>query len=306
VTRLTVTRSLRPGHSGKTGAQKTASSRLAKRVPAWVVPYVGIALFVFAAAPLAHLIAPYDPTRQSLALRLAPPSFPGGMDGAHLLGTDGLGRDVLSRVLFGLRASLLVGVIGMAIGGLIGSAAGIVGGYRGGWLDEVLMTVGDIQLSFPFVLLAIGVVAILGPSITNLVMVVGVSGWVTYARVARSAVLRLKSEDFVLGVRAIGGTDRRILGRHILPNFVPMLIVLATLDMPRLILLESTLSFLGLGIQPPMPSLGGMVNEGRVHIEQAWWTAVFPGLAILVTTVSINRIGDWLRALLDPSLRVSA
>jgi peptide/nickel transport system permease protein len=269
-----------------------------------VLPYLCVATVLLAAAPLAEIIAPHDPTKQSLVRRLAPPAFLGG--GSYLLGADGLGRDVLSRLLFGLRASLLVGLVGVTIGSTIGSVIGIVAGYRGGWLDECLMAVADIQLSFPFILLAIGVVAIVGPSFGNLLVVVGISGWVTYARVARSTVLRLRSEDFVVGVRALGGTDTRILGRHILPNYLPMLIVLATLDLPRLILLESTLSFLGLGIQPPTPSLGGMVNEGRPYLEQAWWAVVFPGLAILLATVSVNRIGDWLRQRLDPSLRVAA
>jgi peptide/nickel transport system permease protein len=269
------------------------------------LPYLCTAVLLFTVVPLAGVMAPNDPTKQSLIRRLMPPAFLSD-GGGYLLGADGLGRDILSRVLFGLRASLLVGLVGVVIGGTLGSVIGIVAGYKGGWLDECLMALADIQLSFPFVLLAIGVVAVVGSSIGTLLVVVGMSGWVTYARVARSTVLRLKTEEFILGVRAIGGTDPRILSRHIMPNYAPMLIVLATLDLPRLILLESTLSFLGLGIQPPTPSLGGMVSEGRVYLEQAWWVVLFPGLAILLTTVSVNRVGEWLRQRLDPSLRGAA
>ena len=194
----------------------------------------------------------------------------------------------------------------MLIGGSVGSLIGIFGGYRSGRIDDALMAIADVQLSFPFILLAIAIVAVLGPSLPNLIVVGGLSGWVTYARVARSVTLRVKSEDYVLAVRSIGGKDRRILFRHILPNYVPTLIVLATLDMPRLILLESTLSFLGLGIQPPTPSWGGMVADGRAYLDTAWWIGVSPGFAILLTTLSINRVGDWLRAALDPALRQAA
>jgi len=271
----------------------------------WVLPYISFLLALAIAAPLAYFIAPHDPIAQSLANRLGAPAFLGGKS-AYLLGTDGLGRDILSRLLVGAQASLAVGFIGVLIGSTVGSLIGIFAGYRSGHIDDVLMSIADVQLSFPFILLAIAIVAVLGPSLPNLIAVVGLSGWVTYARVARSVTLRVKSEDYVLAVRAIGGKDRRILFRHILPNYVPTLIVLATLDMPRLILLESTLSFLGLGIQPPTPSWGGMVADGRAYLDSAWWIGVSPGVALLLTTLSINRVGDWLRAALDPALRQAA
>ena len=271
----------------------------------WVVPYLLFLVALAILAPFAYAIAPHDPIAQSLGNRLGPPAVFGGKP-EYLFGTDGLGRDILSRLLVGAQASLAVGFVGVLIGSIVGSVIGIFAGYRGGRIDEVLMAIGDVQLSFPFILLAIAIVAVLGPSLQNLIVVVGLSGWVTYARVARSMTLRIKSEDYVLAVRAIGGRDRRILYRHVLPNFVPTLIVLATLDMPRLIILESTLSFLGLGIQPPTPSWGGMVADGRAYLESAWWIGVAPGLALMLTTLSINRIGDWLRGILDPALRQAA
>ncbi|MGH2383448.1 MAG: ABC transporter permease [Candidatus Limnocylindria bacterium] len=279
-------------------------SRLARH--AWVLPYAGFLLFLAITVPLSSVLLPRDPTEQSLASRLAAPAFLPDGDPAFLFGADGLGRDILARLLVGARASLAVGIAGVLIGSIVGTIAGVVAGYYGGYVDEILMSIADVQLSFPFILLAIAVVAVLGPSLPNLIVVVGLSGWVTYARVGRSVALRLRSEDFVLAVRAVGGTDVRILARHILPNYAPTLIVLATLDMPRLILLESTLSFLGLGIQPPTPSWGGMVSEGRAYLDSAWWISVAPGFTLLLTTLSINRMGDWLRTVLDPTMKAAA
>ena len=254
-------------------------------------------------ATLAPLIVPHDPAGQSLALRLAPPAFLAGGRADYLLGSDHLGRDVLSRVIAGSRATLLVGFAGVALGTLVGSAVGLVAGYAARYVDEVLMTVADIQLAFPTTLLAIAVIAVLGPSLVNLILVVGLSGWVTYARVTRGVVLKLRSEEFVAAVRSLGGTHTRVLCRHILPNSVSVLIVLATLDLARIIVLESTLSFLGLGIQPPTPSWGGMIGEGREFLDSAWWIAVFPGAALFLTAMSVSRLGDWLRDALDPTLR---
>jgi peptide/nickel transport system permease protein len=171
-------------------------------------------------------------------------------------------------------------------------------------LDEVLMTLADTQLAFPNILLAIAVIAVLGPSLPNLIVVVGLSGWVTYARVGRSAVLKVRTEDFIQAVRCLGGSDVRIVLRHVLPNSLSVLIVVATLDLARIIIMESTLSFLGLGIQPPTPSWGGMIGEGRGYLDTAWWIAIVPGLTLLLTTMSISRLGDWLRDALDPTLRM--
>jgi len=282
--------------------RRPARRRIA-RVPLPVMFFMGFLLVLILSAVLADYLAPADPYRQSLRGRLDAPSWLGGTTGA-LLGTDQLGRDILSRILFGSRISLLVGFTAVIIGGLLGSLLGLIAGYAGRVADEVIMTVADIQLAFPLVLLAIAVVAVLGPSLENLILVVGLSGWVTYARIARAQVLSLKQKEFIEAVRALGGSDLRILFRHLLPNTLSPLIVVATLDLARTIVLESTLSFLGLGVQPPTPSWGQMIGEGREYlIIGRWWVSVFPGIVLMLTTMAVNRIGDWVRDVLDPTLR---
>jgi peptide/nickel transport system permease protein len=272
------------------------------------VPWVALAgllfvagLFVMAAA--APALAPHDPVRQSLRVRLKPPTLEGGDGFAHPLGTDHLGRDVLSRMMHGARVSLLIGFAAVAVGSLVGASVGIVAGYRRGWVDTVVMTVADAQLAFPFILLAIGIIAVLGPSFPTLVVVVGLSGWMTYARVLRAQVLVLRSREFVDAIHGLGGSTTRIIVRHILPNVMSSLVVIATLELARAIVLEATLSFLGLGIQPPTPSWGGMIYEGREYLDSAWWISVFPGLMLMLTSLVVSRLGDWLRDVLDPTLR---
>jgi peptide/nickel transport system permease protein len=198
---------------------------------------------------------------------------------------------------------LAIGFFAVIIGSVFGSLMGLISGYFGGWVDELISTLADMQLAFPFILLAITVIAVRGPSEFNLIVVVGISGWMTYSRVCRSVVLGLREREFVQAVRALGGDDARIMFRHILPNILSPIIVLATLDLARLIILESTLSFLGLGVQPPKPSWGGMLGEGREYLGDAWWIATFAGLAIMLTTLAISRGGDWVRDILDPTLR---
>jgi peptide/nickel transport system permease protein len=259
------------------------------------------ALVVIAVA--APWLAPHDPERGSLRARLGAPTLQGADGKAHPLGTDHLGRDVLSRVIYGTRVSLTVGFAAVAVGGLVGGALGLVAGFRGGWLDEAIMTVADAQLAFPFILLAIGIIAVLGPSFPNLVIVVGLSGWVTYARVLRSQVLSLRGREFVAAILGLGGSVPRIIVRHILPNVASTLMVIATLELARAIVLEATLSFLGLGIQPPTPSWGGMIHEGREYLDTAWWISIFPGLVLMLTSLVVSRTGDWLRDVLDPTLR---
>jgi peptide/nickel transport system permease protein len=253
----------------------------------------------------APLISPFDPIEQDLGdLRLKAPGFRDAGGRVHPLGTDHLGRDLLARVIHGARPALLVGFAAVAISGLIGMAAGLISGYFGGRTDDVLMRLADIQLAFPFILLAIAVIGVLGPSLKTIIIVIGVSSWVVYARIVRGAVLTLREREFVQAARALGGGDGRVLLRHILPNaFTPWLVV-ATLDMARVIVIESALSFLGLGVQPPTPTWGGMLADGRVYISTAWWFATFPGLAILVTVLGINLFGDGLRDTLDPHLKV--
>jgi peptide/nickel transport system permease protein len=260
-----------------------------------------LALVVVAAA--APWIAPQDPTRQSLRARLKAPTLEAPDGKAHLLGTDHLGRDVLSRMLWGARVSLLVGFAAVGVGGLVGAGLGIVAGYRRGWADTIIMTLADAQLAFPFILLAIGIIAVLGPSFPTLVVVIGLSGWMSYARVLRSQVLVLRSREFVDAIHALGGSVPRVVGRHIVPNVLSSVIVIATLELARSIVLEATLSFLGLGVQPPTPSWGGMIQEGREYLDSAWWISTSPGVLLMLTSLAVSRTGDWLRDLLDPTLR---
>jgi len=262
--------------------------------------FVTLLVVMAAAAPL---LAPHDPVRQSLRARLAAPTLSAPDGKAHLLGTDHLGRDVLARAIFGARVSLLVGFAAVLVGGVVGAALGLLAGFRRGWTDTVIMTLADAQLAFPFILLAIGIIAVLGPSFPTLILVVGLSGWVAYARIIRAQVLVLRSREFVDAIHGLGGSVARIVVRHILPNVVSSLVVIATLELARAIVLEATLSFLGLGIQPPTPSWGGMVHEGREYLDSAWWISTVPGLILMTTSLVVSRTGDWLRDLLDPTLR---
>jgi peptide/nickel transport system permease protein len=276
--------------------------RLARRRTA-LFGLIVVALVVTTAL-VAPWLSPFDPVAQDIGHRLKPPGWQDAAGHLHPLGTDHLGRDLLARVIFGAQPALLVASAAVLISGVLGMAAGLLGGYFGGRVDDVLMRLADIQLAFPFILLAIAVIGVLGPSLATIIVVIGVSSWVVYARVVRGAVLTLREREFVQAARALGVGDGRILVHHILPNaFAPWLIV-ATLDMARVIVIESALSFLGLGVQPPDPTWGGMLADGRVYITTAWWLATFPGLAILVTVLGINLFGDGLRDTLDPRLKV--
>ena len=274
------------------------------RRPPWLaIAAITFVAGLFAMAVAAPLIAPHDPERQSLRMRLKAPTLDGADGSAHALGTDHLGRDVLSRVIYGSRVSLLIGFAAVGVGSVIGATLGIAAGYRRGMLDTIIMTVADAQLAFPFVLLAIGIIAVLGPSFPTLVVVIGLSGWVNYARVLRSQVLVLRSRDFVDAILGLGGSTVRVVLRHILPNILSTLVVIATLELARAIVLEATLSFLGLGIQPPTPSWGGMIQEGREYLDSAWWISTSPGVVLMLTSLVVSRLGDWLRDILDPTLR---
>jgi peptide/nickel transport system permease protein len=290
------------GGAGRQTAEG-ARPRRRPRIP-WGVRFAAAfitGLIVVAVA--APLVAPQNPERGALRARLTPPTLRAVDGRAHLLGTDHLGRDVLSRVIFGARVSLSVGFAAVAVGGAIGGTLGLLAGYHGGWLDEVIMTVADAQLAFPFILLAIGIIAVLGPSFRNLIIVVGLSGWVTYARVLRAQVRAVRRREFVDAIVALGGSAPRIVLRHILPNVASTFMVIATLELARAIVLEATLSFLGLGIQPPTPSWGVMIQEGLEYLDSAWWIAVCPGLVLMLTSIVVSRTGDWLRDVLDPTLR---
>jgi peptide/nickel transport system permease protein len=285
-----------PATTARAGVRARRTARLALAGFAFVLLLAAIA----AAAPW---LAPLDPTRQSLHERLTPPTLEAAGGHARLLGTDHLGRDVLSRMIYGARVSLVVGLSAVVMGGALGATLGIAAGFRGGLADSVIMTLADAQLAFPFILLAIGIIAVLGPSFPTLIVVIGLSGWVSYARILRSQVLVLRSREFVDAIRALGGSVPRVIARHILPNVLSSLVVVATLELARAIVLEATLSFLGLGIQPPTPSWGGMIHEGRDYLDTAWWISTFPGLVLMLTSLVVSRTGDWLRDLLDPTLR---
>jgi peptide/nickel transport system permease protein len=274
----------------------------ARRIALFGAVVVALVLLTAVAAPL---LSPFDPLAQELGdQRLKPPGWRDASGRMHPLGTDHLGRDVLARVMFGARPALLVGFAAVVISGLLGLAAGLVSGYFGGRVDDILMRLADIQLAFPFILLAIAVIGVLGPSLGTIIVVIGVSSWVVYARIVRGAVFSLREREFVHAALALGSGDGRVLLRHILPNVLTPWLVVATLDMARVIVIESALSFLGLGVQPPNPTWGGMLADGRVYITTAWWLATFPGLAILVTVLGINLFGDGLRDTLDPRLKV--
>jgi len=265
---------------------------------------LGVVSIVLLAAAFAPWLTPFDPLEQEINQRLREPGWQTAEGHVHALGTDHLGRDILARVIFGSRIALVVGLSAVLISGVLGMVIGLVSGYFGGKVDDFFMRLADVQLAFPFILLAIAVIGVLGPSLRNIIIVIGVSSWVVYARVVRGEVLSIREREFVQAAIALGSRDGRVLVRHVLPNaFTPWLVV-ATLDMARVIVIESALSFLGLGVQPPTPTWGGMLADGRVYLSTSWWLATFPGLAILVTVLGINLLGDGLRDTLDPRLKL--
>ncbi|CAN5501051.1 ABC transporter permease [soil metagenome] len=263
----------------------------------------GILVILIIAAISAPLIAPQDPAEQVLMARLQAPAGLNGGSTEHLLGTDQLGRDIFSRAIHGARVSLGIGLIGMLIGAAIGIAAGIVSGFRRGLVDEVIMFLVDAQLALPFLIMALIAVAIFGTNLVVRIAVVGFAGWESYARLTRGMVLSAREHQYVLAAQASGVTRSRVMLRHILPNISAPLIVLATFQLTSIVLLEASLGFLGIGVQPPTPSWGSMIGEGREYLNTAWWIAVVPGVAIVLTTMTISLIGDWLLDVLDPTLR---
>lgn len=264
-----------------------------------------LSLFVLVAlaAPLLGLASPI---RGDLTARLAPPTWTGPFSpGPHPLGTDEVGRDILSRIVHGSRLTLMIAATAVILGGVVGTLLGIVAGYYRGIVDRVLMRLVDIQLALPLMLLALLVVAALGPSFNNLIIVLALTSWIRYARIIRGQVLALREREFVQSAHAIGASTIRIMMRHILPNVLTPALVVATLELARIIIMDAALSFLGLGVQPPSPSWGRMLADGRVYISSAWWIVTFPGLTILLTVLSVNLLGDWLRDYFDPKLRIT-
>ena len=257
-------------------------------------------LVVGLGAAFAGHLSPHGVDAQDITQRLRAPAL-----GAHPLGTDELGRDILSRLLHGGRISLLVGVIAVAVSCPLGVLVGVVSGYVGRRTDDVLMRLTEIQLAVPTILLAIAVIAVLGPGVSNVIITLSVTGWTLYARLVRGETLAVKERDFVHAARAAGAGDLRIVARHVLPNVLSPVIVVAVFAVANMIVLEATLSFLGLGVEPQVVTWGRMLNGGRLYLGTAWWLTAFPGLAIFATVLAVNLLGDHLRDWLDPRLRGS-
>lgn len=281
------------------------SHRFLRRLAQVRVGVAGLTMLalILAAVLLAPLLSPKNPLEQDLHARLKPPFWVEGADPRYKLGTDPVGRDLSSRLLHGGRISLSIGFLTMSFSAIVGISLGILAGYYRGFLDSVISNMVNIMMSFPYILLAISVMAAAGPGYRNLIMVLSLTGWPIYTRLVRAEVIELKGQDFVTAARALGGRESGVIWKHILPNLASSIIVLATFEMARMIIRESFLSFLGLGIQPPMASWGGMLAEGRSYMLNLWWLAAIPGSAIFFTTLGINLMGDGLRDWLDPHTR---
>lgn len=262
-----------------------------------------VTVFIVGVAIAAPFLAPHSPTEQEKANRLLPPQWADTGSHDHILGTDQLGRDLLSRIIYGARVSLTVAVTAAAISCGLGTILGLLSGYYRGFLDQIIQRLTEVQLAFPFFLMAITIMSIFRPSMRNVILVLCVYGWVVYCRIIRARVLSLREEGFVQAAFAIGCSSWWVIRRHLLPNVAPLIIVLGTLQLAEFILAEAALSFLGMGIQPPTPSWGGMINDGREYIWVAWWIQTFPGVAIVLSVSGLGLVGDWLRDLLDPTLR---
>jgi peptide/nickel transport system permease protein len=287
----------------------SAESRanFAKLVRRWRASPVGIvgSVMVFVVvmvALLTPLLAPHDPTEHNRRQRFLPPIWMDGANRAHPLGTDQLGRDVLSRILYGSRISVIIGVSAAVIGGTLGAVIGLIAGLYGGLVDTLISRAVDTFLSIPFIILVLAVVGILGPSLLTLILVLGVTGWASYARVIRGETLSVKEREYVSAAQSLGASNLRVAFRHVLPNTFASLIVLATLDVASTILAETSLSYLGLGVQRPTVTWGLMIADGREYLSSSWWLAVFPGLAISFTVLGVIFLGDFLRDILDPKL----
>jgi len=269
-----------------------------------VLGFTVLFLFLFAAV-FSGTIAPYDPAEQDITKALKPPVVMEGGSIDHVLGTDELGRDLWSRIVWGARIALIVGFVAVVLSGFIGTCLGLIAGYFGGAVDSVIMRLVDIQLSLPAILLALAIIGAVGPSLTNIIIVIALTTWADYTRMVRAEVLSVKENEFVELAKVTGCSTLRILRKHIFPSVVNSLTVIATLMLGRVIIFESALSFLGLGVQPPTPSWGIMLADGRQYLTYAWWLATFPGIAIMGVVLGTNLVGDWLRDFLDPKLRAT-
>jgi peptide/nickel transport system permease protein len=295
-----VAQSLAPSAAVAPAPTRPARAQLMRAVRRMRIAAVGLAVLTLAllAALLAPWIAPHDPSTVALLDRLLPP-----LSAGHLLGTDPLGQDVLSRVIYGARVSLLVGFSAVAISGTLGVTLGLLSGFFGGWADAVIMRIGEVQLAFPTIILYVAVMATLGPGLEKLIAVIGVVGWVQYARIERAMTLSLREMEYVQAARALGASGGWIMLRHILPNTLGPLTVVASFGLASTMVIEASLSFLGLGVPPSVPSWGSMLADGRDYLRAGWWVATFPGMALTLCVLAINLLGDWLRDELDPLLK---
>ena len=266
----------------------------------------GVLLAFLLTAIAAPFVTSHDPIRQDLASTLLPPAWEEGGESDHLLGTDSLGRDVLSRLVYGSRVSLSVGFFSVFIGLAFGTWLGLLAGFFGGWLETLIMRIADMQLAMPFMLMAIAAIGAFGPSMLSVVIVLALGIWPSYARMVRGEVLSVKQSEFIEAARVAGCRPVRLILRHILPNVLNTIVVMATLNFGMMIIFEGGLSFLGIGVQPPTPSWGGMLADGRAYVTVAWHLAVFPGLAIILVVLGTNVFGDWLRDVLDPKRKESS
>jgi ABC-type dipeptide/oligopeptide/nickel transport system permease subunit len=265
------------------------------------VPAAGLALIVVIAV-FAPWLAPHDPATQALSDRLLPPVFDGGT-WKYPLGTDELGRDLLSRIVYGARVSIVVGLLAVLVRMVAGVAIGLVAGYFGGPLRTAVLRLGDVQMALPSLILALGIIAAIGPGFTNVVVVLGITGWILYTRLVVSQVLLIRNLDYVNGARLLGASHARILWKHVLPNVLPSVIVYASLDVGMMMYMEASLSFIGLGVQPPTPSWGSMTSAGQALLASHWWISTSPGAALLITLVLVNVVGEQIRDRLDPRLK---
>jgi peptide/nickel transport system permease protein len=281
-------------------SERSRSARILKGIP-WT-PVIILSLFLFCGI-FGSFITPYDPLKTDLRAVKKPPFFQQTGDVKYLLGTDNIGRDILSRIIMGAGISLQVGFAVVVFAGALGALVALLSAYLGGWVDTILMRITDMFLSMPFLIIAIALAAVLGPSKNNVILIMGILGWAGYARVLRGEVLRIKSADFIKLALVARAGKTRVMFQHIFPNIVNTLVVLATLQLGNVIIMESSLSFLGLGVPPPEPAWGSMVADGRVIMSTAWWVSTWPGIAIMMVVLSSNLLGDWLRLRLDPKFR---
>jgi peptide/nickel transport system permease protein len=286
--------------SSPAGAARPTHSSILRNVPPSILLVGFILAAIVLAAAFAPLIAPADPARQTLILRLRPPGYTSSAGQVYLFGTDDLGRDLLSRVLYGARASLTVAFLSVTVSTVVGTSLGMMAAWFRGWIEVAIMRLVDIMLSIPAILLAVLTVAVLGPGFFKLVLVLGLTRWPRYTRVAYAQTLQVSTLPYIKAAELAGARTGRILARHVLPNIVGPIVVVVTAEFGLMILFEAGLSFLGLGIQPPAPSWGSIMSAGRQYVERAWWMTLFPGACLFLLVFSINVFGDWLRDRLDP------